>query len=115
MSSVEACWTVRFGDPTAPAEELNGGIIVLESGRLFGGDSGYAYLGRYEVQGDQVVGALRSIRHHPGVNSMYGRDEDVLELDFRMQRSGDNLVLGELVRPGFPNGKVILRRLAELP
>lgn len=115
MSSVEACWTVRFGDPRAGARELNGGVIVLESGRLYGGDSGYAYLGLYDVSGERIDGSIHVVRHDPDIISIYDRDEDEFDLRFRMVRQGDEAMEGELIRSGYPNGRVILRRLANLP
>jgi hypothetical protein len=115
MTSVEACWTVRFGDPHASDHELNGGILVLETGRIFGGDSGYAYLGTYEIGGATIEGKARIIQHDPDVQSMYGAFEQSFEASFQIVREGSDVMRGKFCRAGYPDAVLILRRLADLP
>ena len=106
--SVEACWTVRFG----PAND--GGVAVLESGRIYGGDSGYAYLGSYEVDGERVAGRLTIIRHNPQIRSIFGNAAR-FDLSFAVSRISDDSYRGALNAPGLPNAQLTLNRLAELP
>lgn len=115
MSSIEACWTVRVGDPRQRFEDLNGGVAVLESNRIFGGDGGFAYLGTYEVNGQELTAELQIIRHDPQVESMYGDALDTYSIILAARRVGDNLIQGVARRHGFPDAQVIMRRLAELP
>jgi hypothetical protein len=56
MASVEALWTVDFD--SAAGGWVNGGIAVLETGRVFGGDSQFYYLGNYEVSGKQITATV---------------------------------------------------------
>lgn len=111
MTSIEACWTVRFGDPQA----FNGGVIVLESGRLYGGDSGFAYLGHYDVIDGTISGSLRVVRHDDDWVSMYQDHQAEFSVNFNMNRVGEDVIQGILKREGFPDAVVILNRLAELP
>lgn len=55
--SLEGMWAVYFGD--VDGEQVNSGIAVLETGRIFGGDSLMAYLGSYEPTKGGVTGKAR--------------------------------------------------------
>lgn len=44
--SIEALWTVTFGSNLGMS---GAGVVVFETGRLFGGDPDYIYLGKYDV------------------------------------------------------------------
>lgn len=48
---IDGFWTVQFqGLPTGVA---SGGVVLFTKGKVFGGDSGYTYMGTYE--GDDVT------------------------------------------------------------
>jgi hypothetical protein len=47
--SIEALWTVVFGSNTGGT---GGGVVIFETGRIFGGDPDYIYLGKYDVSPD---------------------------------------------------------------
>lgn len=117
MATIEALWTVRFGQMGTPEASLEGGVAVMESGRIFGGDSGYAYLGSYDLSGSTISGDLHIIRHGDPKHwqSVYGLQEAEFKAGFEGTRKGDDLIVGALKRPGFPDGQLVLRRLAELP
>jgi hypothetical protein len=111
--SIEALWTVRFGDP----QDLQGGVIVLETGRMFGGDSIYAYSGRFELDGNHVRAELDVIRHNftEGMGSIYGTDEARFHARFEGQREGEDRIAGRLIRDGYPEGLLLMERLEPLP
>jgi hypothetical protein len=115
MVSVEAVWTVRFGSSQALEADLNGGVAIIESGRIFGGDSGYAYIGDLEVAAQTVKGKLRILRHDPQVNSMYGVDEDEINLTFTGTIVNPDRIEGSLHRPGASSARLLMKRFAELP
>src|SRR4051794_24899225 len=50
--SIEGMWAVYFGD--VDGGQVNSGIVVLETERIFGGDSFIAYLGTYQIGGAEV-------------------------------------------------------------
>jgi len=108
-------WTVRYGRIDAIESDLAGGVAVIESGRLFGGDSGYAYKGEVNTAGHTITGTLTIIRHDPSVMSIYGRDEDQFELAFEASRVSDARIEGSFKRPGFPSARLVMTRIAELP
>jgi hypothetical protein len=47
--SIEALWTVTF---TSNLGVGGAGVVIFETGRLFGGDPDYIYLGEYKVTPD---------------------------------------------------------------
>jgi hypothetical protein len=117
MSSIEALWTVRFGAVGADVSEMNGGVAVMESGRMFGGDSAYAYLGKFNIEGSKVTGTLTIIRHNfsPDFASIYGTNEKHFPLTFSSTRVGDDRIVGRLQRKGYPDADLVLDRLSSLP
>lgn len=62
--AVEGLWSAKFRLPNIPE---TGCVIVLEAGRLFGGDSYYYYTGRYEIDEEGVAKAIATIKHYAGV------------------------------------------------
>jgi hypothetical protein len=51
VQNLEALYLVEFGDVSG-VDYQNGGVAVLETSRIFGGDSGYHYVGDYSAFGD---------------------------------------------------------------
>jgi hypothetical protein len=62
--SIEALYVVQFGDVSA-AGLRNGGVVVLDSGRMLGGDSGYYYVGKYVVDGAAITADVTVTKHDP--------------------------------------------------
>lgn len=58
--SVEGMWKFQSGSLDAPTDIRWGGIVVLETGRVFGGDSAMAYLGNYETDRGKIAAQVRS-------------------------------------------------------
>jgi T3SS negative regulator,GrlR len=63
----EALYVVEFGDMAASGTYRNGGVIVLETGRVYGGDSGYYYVGTYSVKDGQLTGEVKVVKHNLNV------------------------------------------------
>lgn len=116
MSSVEALWTAKYGTAEYNVGELEGGVIIIETGKVYGGDSIYAYRGDVSVTGDAVEGDLTMYRHNlaPGTQSLYGTQEDSFTSHFVGSRQGDDVIVGKLLRDGFPEAFFQLTRLQNL-
>ena len=73
--TVEVCNAVLFGHLGTPNLGMNGGVVVLETERLFGGDFLYAYTCSYQLAGNTVTGQLHAVRHYhqPGTQSAWER------------------------------------------
>lgn len=88
---MEGLWVVQFLEPSDPTMDLNGGVVVIETGRILGGDSGYFYLGQI---GNQQNGTwpitLTITRHDPNIVSIFGDiDQFALEGTFVRQEQDD--------------------------
>ena len=124
MESVEALWIAHFGDvftigtgDVFTAGTSNGGVVVFETGRVFGGDSGFFYLGEYDVSGDILSAKVTITRFKPGVPSVFGWDIDgSRRIEIRGQREAD-LFICEMWAVDQPNTPLplVLKRVAELP
>lgn len=116
MTSIEALWSVRFGTSDYDIEDLEGGVMVVETNRIYGGDSIYAYSGDLKVDRDSVVGKLSVVRHNwsEGTQSLYGTQERMFAITFVGERDGVDRVAGRLVREGFPDAFFVMTRLQNL-
>ena len=75
---IEALWSVDFvSNVTKPGfGNFGNGIVVLETGRVLGGDTQFTYIGSYSVPaGGGVVTAEIEVRKYntlPGMSSVFG-------------------------------------------
>ena len=83
MQQLEALYVVEFGD-VAGFGYRNGGVVVLEANRIFGGDSGYYYIGEYSIFGDRLEACVRITKHNPLWINAFGDDA----LQFQIEVSG---------------------------
>lgn len=119
MESVEALWTVDFD---TAAGTVNTGVVILETLRIFGGDSESYYRGRYELLGQQITATVEVTRYRVGaVLTAWGDNAPV----FQVRLTGTILdplpgtinvrMSGQMHREGFPPLGVRMVRRAELP
>ncbi|MCY1196946.1 T3SS negative regulator,GrlR [compost metagenome] len=47
--SIEALWSVTFVSTTGQQLNAGNGVVVLETGRVLGGDSAFTYIGHYSA------------------------------------------------------------------
>jgi hypothetical protein len=73
MPRIEALYVVEFGDVATGGDSYrNGGVAVLETNRIFGGDSGYYYIRRFTITGNQFEANARIVRHNTSLPSAFG-------------------------------------------
>ena len=66
---LEALWSVEF---VSNMQSFGAGVAVLETGRIFGGDSTYFYVGSYDLV-NGMVHAEVTVTHYAGErNSIFG-------------------------------------------
>lgn len=114
MKSVEALWAVYFVDAVG---HPNTGVVVLETSRIFGGDSKFYYTGEYEIDGDQFSAMVNSTHYNGDGMTAFGfPTKDTVQLEVRGKRQGDTIV-GDMWPVGHLPMKrnICLRRLADLP
>lgn len=118
---IEGLWIVRFLQPNDPQMDLNGGVIVIETGRAFGGDSGYYYVGNIgdaDATGWPIQ--LTISRHDPAIESVFG-DMDEFELSGRLEKQeknklGQSMMIAKLHHTDTGlNLLVELKKAADLP
>ncbi len=113
--SLEALYTVEFGDIAGGAFR-NGGVAILETLRVFGGDSGYYYLGDYSVAGEILTASVKVVKH----NAMWANVFGDAATEFNIQINGvirEGSVTGFMERIGMPGVRLPVRliRRADLP
>jgi hypothetical protein len=94
----EALYLVRFGDAAASGYP-NSGVLVMVGGRLFGGDSGFYYRGKFTREGDTIVATVEMIRHDPKWHSAFGDPSRSFAIKISGQVWGLNVV-GKMARVG---------------
>jgi hypothetical protein len=75
MPQIEGLYVVEFGDVAIGGQTYtywNGGVAVLETNRIFGGDSGYYYLGTYTIKGSQFESTGKIVKHNPTWEDAFG-------------------------------------------
>lgn len=83
--NVEALWVVRYGDASDPSiieGYSNAGVVILETGRIFGGDFGYYYLGNYEVKDNRISGRARVTHFNGPLTDAFRTGRESFEIEF---------------------------------
>lgn len=96
--SVEALWTAEFQTAQGWA---NGGVVVLETGKVYGGDSQYYYVGVYKVAGDGIEASLSVNHYHGPVSTAWGTNEKRFSVSLQGKREGGTIT-GVMFRPEHP-------------
>jgi hypothetical protein len=66
---LEALWSIEFISKNG---NFGAGIVVLESGRVYGGDSSYYYIGEYSLE-NKKISIKATANHYSGpVNNIVG-------------------------------------------
>lgn len=69
-------WTAKFNTPIGTGF----GVAFFSDAEVFGGDSGYTYIGKYERSGDNIVANLRIAPYGAGVPSVFGPGNQAFDL-----------------------------------
>lgn len=78
-------WTIEF---ISTMNRFGAGVLVLNNGRLLGGDNGYYYLGNYDVKDNNIRGKVAVTRFNKNIISVFG-DVDHFSLTFDGQIKPD--------------------------
>lgn len=115
---LEGLWITRFVAPPPEPNDILSGVVVIETGRILGGDSGFLYLGEIgEKAGDAWPVSVRIKRHDERVESIFGDANDYV-LTGRIVQSavgGEGRFMIVLGRAGTDEIIVSLTKAAELP
>ena len=64
MPKLEALWSIKFHSETFQSPGV-GGVVVLDTGRILGGDPWFTFVGDYKVVPDRVWARLHVRRYKP--------------------------------------------------
>lgn len=114
--SVEGMWCFVSGNTVNDAVN-SGGVVILDTLRLYGGDTAMAYVGRYEANGGRVLGRVESFRYNSAIEGVDVFGEPMgptRQTEFDLNLEEDDLLVGVLRRDG-RELPIILKKLRELP
>ena len=115
--SVEGMWCFVSGE-VGGDYMASGGVIILDTQRIYGGDSALAYVGRYRVDRGRVTGQVEAFLYNPA----YAGEKDVFDeeagpsrkTDFDVSKNDDGFLVGTLTRNGV-SLPIVLQKLRDLP
>ena len=106
-NNIEGLWVIEFSIDLTQWQ--NGGILVLETQKILGGNSKYYYVGEYHIFEGKLIANAR-IQHHSGLPyTAFGDNSKDFNITLKeAKRDQNNYIEGLLVREGFP-GKLHFR------
>ena len=111
--ALDALWTAEF---QVTGGWTNGGVVILENGRLFGGDGQYYYAGRLSLDPDSksVSGHVKVVHYHGDRTTAFGDAGPEFSLDLQGTVLSHKAISGVLKRPGYINLAFRLARREDL-
>lgn len=109
---LEALWSVEFVSNT---QSWGAGVVVFETGKIFGGDSTYFYVGSYDVVAD-TIHATVTVSHYAGEpNSIFGQLKKLSIVATGKPEQNVFTIQGNVVENSSLKIAARLTRRAELP
>ncbi len=100
---IEGLWIVQFHGPTG----YGGGVVVLTNGKAYGGDSGFVYVGSYEMKGESFTANVAVKNFDANIPNVIGITGD-FDLLIEGNVKGDTISgTGALAKA--PNAKISVR------
>jgi hypothetical protein len=110
--TVEALWTIEF---ETASRWTNGGVVVLQRDRLFGGDSSYYFTGTYRVSGQSVTADLHATHYHGQLLSAYGDPAREIDVKIEAEMAKDaRSISGQALRLGYPAINLRMKRRVDI-
>lgn len=108
---IEALWTLKFG---RYGVQEGAGVMALDAGRIFGGDSSVSFVGTYTVQDEKLTAKVHVKRHSRFSVNIFEIDEFDLVIT-GVAGSKQLRLLGEVV--GQPGAviQILATRDSDLP
>jgi hypothetical protein len=112
----EALYVVQFGDVAHGGHYRPGGVLVLWANRIFGGSSGYYYLGEYSADEKTLEFSAKIVKHDPAAEDPFGERTAFFNVVGQLA-IGAEIMEGQMERPDHPGLPLPLRliRKEDLP
>ena len=108
---VDGFWIIQYEG----MQGNGGGVVLFTKGKVFGGDTGYYYLGSYESRGNSVTARIAVRNFIPSIPSVVGITGD-FELSIVGTVEGEVMnATGRLVGVNKPGLALKLWKRAEVP
>ena len=73
--AIEQLWSLEF---TSELSSEGGGVVVLEKGKILGGDNNYFYIGSYDLENNKFNATI-DVKHYQGsYNPIFGKNEELI-------------------------------------
>jgi hypothetical protein len=110
---IEAMYGVEF---TSNLNNMGYGVVIFETGRIFGGDTSFVYIGRYEIQNGTIKATVKVNNDRMVMPSVLGDNLNEYTLHGEGVISRDEFTL-EAYMEEHPEKKLTIKftRRAELP
>ena len=80
--ALEQLWSVEF---VSELSSEGGGVVILENGKMLGGNDNYFYIGSYDLKNNKFNATIDVKHYHGKCNPIFGRQEE-----FILKLSGDS-------------------------
>jgi hypothetical protein len=84
---MDGFWTAKFVTPMGSG----GGVAYFTASEVFGGDSGFTYLGPYEVKGTEIIAKLKITPYLAGIPSVFGSTSQAFDLTITGSVQGNQM------------------------
>lgn len=105
---LEALYVLQFGDVALGGHYRPGGVVLLKSDRIFGGDSGYYYVGDYSADDKTFEASVKVVKHDPTAQDAFGDRSASFNLSVRLA-IGDGRMEGHMERLDHPGVQLPVR------
>lgn len=105
---LEALYVVQFGDVALGGHYRPGGVVVFKGNRLFGGDSGYYYVGEYSADAKTLQISAKIVKHDPTAEDAFGDRSASFDIESQMT-IGEGFIEGHMERRDLPGIRLPVR------
>lgn len=102
--SVDGFWTMRFEGPQVAGT----GVVMMKGGKVYGGETGFYYIGNYESDGNVFKARIAVRNFDPAIPSGFGIPGNY-EMDVSGVTKDDATMTGTAMITGQPKYNVGIR------
>ena len=73
--AIEQLWSLEF---VSGLGSEGGGVVVLEKGKVIGGDNNYFYIGSYNLNNNKFNATIDIKHYHGSHNPIFGKSDELI-------------------------------------